>query len=127
MIALVGAGAIALAVGGYAVGSTRPGDSSAVSVKCESTKGEFETRAAQIRKQVLALPDHDADGSRQTTMINARVKIVSAIVEQHPQCFDAGTRATAAVLRQGPSEGEADVAICDLTGIRSEDCVVATE
>jgi len=127
MIALVGAGAIALAVGGYAVGATRPGDSSAQSAKCESAKREFETRAAQIRKQVLGRLDEGADGSRQTTMIDARVKIVSAIVEQHPRCFDAGTRATVAVLRQHPSEGEADVAICDLTGIRSEDCVVATE
>jgi hypothetical protein len=127
MIALVSAGAIALTVGGYTVGSTRLGDSSEPSAKCESVKREFETRAAQIRKQVLGLSDEDAVVLRQITMIDARVKIVSAIVDQHPRCFDAGTRAAVAVLRQDRSEGEADVATCDLTGIRSEDCMISTE
>jgi predicted amidohydrolase len=127
MIALVGAGAIALTVGGYAVGSTRPGDSSGLSAECESAKQEFRTRTAQIRKQILAPLDEDEDGSQPYTMIATRVKIVGAVVDQHPHCFGPGTRATVAVLRQDPSEGETDVVTCDLTGIRSEDCSVAAE
>ncbi|MHB9860956.1 hypothetical protein [Streptomyces sp. YIM S03343] len=126
MIALVGAGAIVLTLGGYAVGSTQPSDSSELSAKCKTTKREFDTRVAQVRKQILRPVSEDVDDSRRYIMIATRVKIVSAIVEQHPQCFDAGTRATVAVLRQDRSEGETDVATCDLTGIRSKDCSVST-
>jgi hypothetical protein len=80
MIAPVSTGAIALTVGGYAVGSTRPGDPSGLAAGCEPAKQEFRTRTAQIRKQILAPLHEREDGLRQYTMIVTRVKMVSAII-----------------------------------------------
>ncbi|MEU1618324.1 hypothetical protein ABZ479_13635 [Streptomyces sp. NPDC005722] len=128
LIALGAAGAITLAVGGFAVGAARQdGLSSGRSATCEQPRQEFGTRARQIRKQVRQeVADGEVD-AQQSTLDRTRAKILSVLVEQNPTCFDVGTRAAAEVLLQRPSGGEADVALCDLTGIGAEDCWVSED
>lgn len=51
------------------------------------------------------------------TFEQARVRILTTAITQNPSCFDAVTRATAAVPPDGPgdgAEGEWDVALCAL-------------
>ncbi|MFC8256290.1 hypothetical protein ACFUNF_01150 [Streptomyces sp. NPDC057291] len=125
LIALTSAGAIALAMGGYAVGATQHDSVSGQSAVCEQAKREFETRAGQIRRQLRRESQEGETDSRQSTMDATRAKIISVLVEQNPTCFDVGTRAAAAVSQQHPPEGQADAAVCDLTGIEPENCSVA--
>ncbi|WP_329294249.1 hypothetical protein [Streptomyces sp. NBC_01455] len=47
MIPPAGAGAVTLALGGYAVGATRHGGGSERSATCEQANQEFTTRAGQ--------------------------------------------------------------------------------
>ncbi|WUD75597.1 hypothetical protein OG937_29855 [Streptomyces sp. NBC_00510] len=127
LIALGTAGAIALAVGGYAVGATQQSRAPEPSVTCEQPRQEFGARAAQIRKQLQREEQTGEIDAQQSTFDTTRAKILSVIVEQNPTCFKAGTRAAAAVLQQHPSEGEADVAVCDLTGIEPDSCWVSVD
>ncbi|MFB7310609.1 hypothetical protein [Streptomyces sp. NPDC056192] len=128
LIALTSAGAIALGMGGYAVGAAQHDSVSGRSATCEQAKREFETRAGQIRKQLRRESQEGETDSRQSTVDATRAKIISVLVEQHPTCFDVGTRAAAAaVIQQRSSEGQADAAVCDLTGIEPENCSVAAD
>ncbi|MET8330116.1 hypothetical protein [Streptomyces sp. NPDC005181] len=127
MIALTSAGAIALAMGGYAVGATQHDSASERSATCGQAKREFETRAGQIRRELRRESQEGETDSRQITMDATRVKIIRELVEQNPACFDAGTRAAAAAIQQHLSEGQADAAVCDLTGIEPENCSVAAD
>ncbi|WSA81579.1 hypothetical protein OG930_42220 [Streptomyces sp. NBC_01799] len=127
MIALVSAGAVTLAIGGYAVGAARHDGASERSATCEQANQEFTTRAGQLRQQQQRAPyDDDELDSMQSDLDATQVKILSMMVAQNPTCFDAGTRATAAILRQHPTPEEADTAACDLTatatGTGSRDC-----
>jgi hypothetical protein len=122
MIALVSAGAITLALGGYAVGATRHEQST----RCEQTNQDFETRAGQFRRQQQRIA-RGFDTTRQDEIATARLKILSMIVGQNPNCFDAGTRATAAYLQQHPSTSQEDVAACELAGIPSKDCTISDD
>ncbi|MGW7608010.1 hypothetical protein ACWGKW_12185 [Streptomyces sp. NPDC054766] len=117
MIALVGAGAITLALSGYTVGSTRHDDAPKRSATCEQAGQEFKARADQLRKQQQreAPDDHEDLGSIQSDLNATQVKILSMIVAQNPTCFDAGTRATAAILQQHPTPEDADTVACDFT------------
>ncbi|MFI0966612.1 hypothetical protein ACH4S8_35320 [Streptomyces sp. NPDC021080] len=126
MIALVSAGAITLALGGYAVGATPDDGASEQSTRCEQTKQDFEVRAGQFRKQQQRIAQGN-DTTRQYEIATARLKILSLIVGQNPTCFDAGTRATAAYLQQHPSMSQDDVAACELTGIPSKDCLISSD
>lgn len=128
MIALVSAGAMTLAIGGYAVGATRHDDASERSTTCEQANQEFKTRAGQLRMQKQRPPYDDEDLDSVQLELNAtQVKILSMIVRQNPTCFDAGTRATAAMVQQHPTQEDADAAACDLTATasRSEVCFFA--
>ncbi|MFG2951240.1 hypothetical protein [Streptomyces adustus] len=124
MIALVSAGAITVALGGYAVGATQYDGASEQSTRCEQTSLEFEARAGQFRKQQQRI-NQGEDSVRQYEIATARLKILSMIVGQNPTCFDAGTRATAAYLQQHPSESQEDAAACELAGIPSKDCTIS--
>ncbi|WP_319461939.1 hypothetical protein [Micromonospora sp. RTP1Z1] len=123
MIALVSAGAVALAVGGYAVGASGHGGATKQSAMCEQAEQEFASRASQLRKQMQQRGLEV--NARDNTLDEAQSKILTEVVQQNPTCFGAGRRAAAAVIKQHPSEGEADAAICDLLGIKAEDCSVA--
>ncbi|MFJ9814058.1 hypothetical protein ACIRU3_02085 [Streptomyces sp. NPDC101151] len=127
MIALVSAGAITLALGGYAVGATRHDSAAERSATCEQANQDFEKRAGQLRKQKQR-ESHDDDylNSMSADVTTTRVKILSTIVVQNPTCFGAGTRATAAYLQQHRSEGEEDAATCELAGVPSKYCLIAT-
>jgi hypothetical protein len=127
VVGLVSAGAIAFATGGYAFGAMRGDGAAERSAMCEQAKQEFGTRAGQIRKQLQRESRGEEADSRQAEMDAARVRILSAVVAQNPACFDVGTRATTAVLRQHPSEGEADATVCDLTGIQPDECSIAVD
>ncbi|MEU0831391.1 hypothetical protein [Streptomyces sp. NPDC005969] len=127
MIALTSAGAIALVMGGYAAGAAQYDSVSGRSATCEQAKREFETRAGQIRRQLRRESQEGETDSRQVTVVATRAKIISVLVEQNPTCFDVGTRAAAAVIQQRSSEGQADAALCDLTGIEPENCSVAAD
>jgi hypothetical protein len=126
MIALVSAGAITLALSGYAVGATRHDGASEQSTRCEQTNQDFETRAGQFRRQQQRIA-RGFDTTRQDEIATARLKILSMIVGQNPNCFDAGTRATAAYLQQHPSTSQEDVAACELAGIPSKDCTISDD
>ncbi|MET8287047.1 hypothetical protein ACGFWD_37620 [Streptomyces sp. NPDC048448] len=129
MIAPACAGAVTLALGGYVVGATRHGGGPERSATCEQANHEFTTRAGQYRKhqQLVSFDDDDVDV--QSDLDATQVKILSVIVVRNPTCFDAGTRAEAAILRQHPTEEEVDVAARDLTATaaRSENCFLADE
>ena len=127
LIALTGAGAIALGMGGYAVGAAQHDRVSGRSATCEQAKREFEKRAGQIRRQLRRESQEGETDSRQSTVDATRAKIISVLVEQNPTCFDVGTRAAAAVIQQRSPEGQADAAVCDLTGIEPENCSVAAD
>ncbi|WP_217546026.1 hypothetical protein [Streptomyces sp. GbtcB6] len=128
MIALVSAGAITLAIGGYAVGATRTDGASVRSATCEQANKEFTRRAGQVRKQKeREFHDEDFLNSVNPDMESAQVKILGLIVEQNPTCFGAGTRATAAYLQQHRTEGEEDAAACELTGVPAKDCSIAVD
>ncbi|MGW3912415.1 hypothetical protein ACWEBX_12965 [Streptomyces sp. NPDC005070] len=124
MIALVSAGAITVALGGYAVGATQHDGASEQSTRCEQTSQDFDARAGQFRKQQQRIA-RGGDTLRQYEIATARLKILSMIVGQNPTCFDAGTRATAAYLQQHPSESQEDAAACELAGIPSKDCTIS--
>ncbi|WP_329165601.1 hypothetical protein OHB49_38905 [Streptomyces sp. NBC_01717] len=126
LIALTSAGAIALVMGGYAVGAAEHDSTSERSTTCEQAKREFETRAGQIRRQLRLESQEGETDSHQITIDTTRAEIIRTLVEQNPTCFDAGTRAAAAV-QEHPSEGQADAAVCDLTGIEPENCSVAAD
>ncbi|MGW1068058.1 hypothetical protein ACWD4F_26465 [Streptomyces aureus] len=123
MIALVSAGAITVALGGYAVGATQHDDASKQSTTCGQANQEFEARAGQFRKQQQRIAQ-GVDTNRQYVIASARLKILGMIVRQNPTCFDAGTRATAAYLQQHPSASQEDAAACELAGIASKDCAI---
>ncbi|MEV5802243.1 hypothetical protein [Streptomyces collinus] len=124
MIALVSAGAITVALGGYAVGATQHNGASKQSTRCEQTNQDFEARASQFRKQQQRI-NQGGDTLKQYEIATARLRILSMIVGQNPTCFDAGTRATAAYLQQHPSESQEDAAACELAGIPSKDCTIS--
>ncbi|MET8102845.1 hypothetical protein ABZV29_41535 [Streptomyces sp. NPDC005236] len=126
MIALVSAGAITVALGGYAVGATRHDGASEQSARCEQTHQEFEARVGQFRKQKQWIA-RGFDTTRQSEIVTARLKILGMIVGQNPTCFDAGTRAAAAHLQQHPSTGQDDGAACELAGIPSKECPTSTD
>ncbi|MFE2584142.1 hypothetical protein [Streptomyces sp. NPDC059378] len=121
IIAVAVAAALALTAGGYAVGATRQGGASE---RCGRTAHEFTTLAGQIRKQLRADADFD---SAQHTVDVTRAEVLGVLVAQNPGCFDARTRATAAVFRQHASEGRSDAALCELTGIGRNDCSVGLD
>ncbi|PWU52106.1 hypothetical protein DLE60_17320 [Micromonospora globispora] len=123
MIALVSAGAVALAVGGYAIGAAGHRGVTKRPAMCEQAEQEFASRAGQLRKQMQQRGLEV--NARDNTLDEAQSKILAEIVQQNPTCFGAGRRATAAVIQQHPSEGEADAVICDLIDIKAEDCSVA--
>ncbi|MGW2781186.1 hypothetical protein ACWC3X_08030 [Streptomyces populi] len=124
MIALVSAGAITVALGGYAVGATQHDDAPAQSTTCVQANQDFEARASQYRKQQQRIAQGN-DTTRQYEIASARLKILSMIVGQNPPCFDAGTRATAAYLQQDLSASQEDAAACELAGIASKDCTIS--
>ncbi|MFE2535482.1 hypothetical protein [Streptomyces sp. NPDC059371] len=128
MIALVSAGAITLASGGYAVGAMRHDGASERSATCEQANQDFEKRAEQFRKHKQR-KSRDAEYSDSVSasweMESTKVKILSLIVAQNPTCFGAGTRATAAYLQQHRTEGEQDAAACELAAVLSEYCTIA--
>ncbi|MCX5007879.1 hypothetical protein OHB05_35445 [Streptomyces sp. NBC_00638] len=126
MIALVSAGAISLAMSGYAVGAARHDGASEQSTTCEQANQDFAKRAGQFRKQKHRAAQ-GGETLRQSEIGAARMKILSMIVVQNPTCFGAGTRATAAVLRQHPSEGQEDAAVCELAGVPSRDCTITVD
>ncbi|MFF7473232.1 hypothetical protein [Streptomyces sp. NPDC008092] len=126
MIALVGAGAITLAVGGYAVGATRDDGGSGRSAACVQAKKEFGERAGRLREQKKReFHDEDYLNSVNSDMESVQVKILVLIVDENPTCFDAGTRATAAYLRPHRTEAEEDAAACELTGVPTKECSIA--
>ncbi|MEU9340648.1 hypothetical protein AB0D74_05420 [Streptomyces sp. NPDC048278] len=126
MIALVGAGAITLAVGGYAVGATRDGGGSGRSAACAQVEKEFTGRAGRLREQMeREYRDEDYADSVNADMESTQVRILGLMVDQNPACFDAGTRATATYLRQHRTEGEEDAAACELTGVPARKCSIA--
>ncbi|MET8449021.1 hypothetical protein [Streptomyces sp. NPDC005209] len=122
LIALAGAAAIALATGGYAVGAGQQDGTSERSAACEQTKHEFDLRADQIREQLRRGSQAEETDSHQITIDESRAKILGLIVQQNPTCFGVGARAAATLLHEHPSEGQADAALCDLTGTKPEDC-----
>ncbi|MGW1067599.1 hypothetical protein ACWD4F_24145 [Streptomyces aureus] len=126
MIALVSAGAITIALSGYAVGATRHDSASGQSTRCEQANQDFEARASQLRKHQQRVTQGN-DTTRQDEIAEARLKILGMIVGQNPTCFDAGTRATASYLQQHPSQSQADAAACELTGIASKDCLISSD
>ncbi|MFJ8488673.1 hypothetical protein ACIRBZ_09915 [Streptomyces sp. NPDC094038] len=128
VIALVGAGAIVLAVGGYAVGTTRDGGASGSgrSAACAQAEKEFTGRAGRLREQMeREYRDEDYANSINPDMESTQVRILGLIVDQNPACFDAGTRAAATYLRQHRAEGEEDAAACELAGVPAERCSIA--
>ncbi|MGW1064384.1 hypothetical protein ACWD4F_07715 [Streptomyces aureus] len=124
MIALVSAGAITIALGGYAVGATQHDGASEQSTTCAQANQEFEARASQFRKQQQRIAQGN-DSIRQYEIATARLKILSTMVGENPTCFGAGARATAAYLQQHPSESQEDAAACELVGIPSKDCTIS--
>ncbi|MGW3337748.1 hypothetical protein ACWDCL_09740 [Streptomyces sp. NPDC001009] len=124
MIALVSAGAITVALGGYAVGATRHDSASERSATCEQANQEFEKRAGQLRK-LKHQPGDEYLNSISGEMEPTRVKILSLIVVQNPTCFGAGTRATAAYLQEHRSEAELDAAACEIADVPIKDCSIA--
>ncbi|MFF7600698.1 hypothetical protein [Streptomyces mirabilis] len=75
MIALGSAGAITLALGGYAVGATRHDGASERSATCEQANQDFEKRAGQFRKQKQrAAHDDEYFNSISREMESTRVK-----------------------------------------------------
>lgn len=104
MIALVGAGAGALAVGGYAVGAADDGGATKKSAMCEQAEQEFAGRAGQLRKQMQQRAFETR--ARDVTLDQAQRAILAEIVQQNPACFGAGRRAAAAVILQHPREGK---------------------
>ncbi|MFD8740435.1 hypothetical protein ACFV06_36745 [Streptomyces sp. NPDC059618] len=122
MIALVSAGAITLALGGYAVGATRHDGAAG----CERTNQVFEARAGQFRKQEQRIAQGN-DTTAQYEIATAQLRILGVLVRQNPACFDAGARATATYLQLHPSTGQEDVAACDLAGIPARDCDISTD
>ncbi|MGW3629701.1 hypothetical protein ACWD7F_05995 [Streptomyces sp. NPDC005122] len=127
MIALVSAGAITLASGGYAVGAMRHDGASERTATCEQADQDFEKRADQFRKH-RQRESRDAEYSDSVSgwaMESTKAKILSLIVVQNPTCFGAGTRATAAYLQQHRTEGEQDAAACELAAVPSEYCTIA--
>ncbi|MFD5816096.1 hypothetical protein [Streptomyces sp. NPDC127038] len=126
MIALVSAGAITVALGGYAVGATRHDGAAERSAGCERTNQVFEARARQFRKQEQRIAQGN-DTTAQYEIATAQLRILGVIVRQNPACFDAGARATATYLQLHPSTGQEDVAACDLAGIPAKDCDISTD
>lgn len=130
MVALVSAGAITLASGGYAVGAMRHDGASGRSATCEQANQDFEKRAGQFRRHEQRV-SRDANYSNSVSaswaMESTKVKILGLIVVQNPTCFGAGTRATAAYLQQHRTEGEQDAAACELAAVPSEDCTIAAD
>ncbi|WP_328446815.1 hypothetical protein OG780_10140 [Streptomyces sp. NBC_00386] len=126
MIALVSAGAITLALSGYAVGATRHDGTFEQSTRCEQANQEFEARAGQFRKQQQRFA-REGSTIRQDEIVAARLKILTLIVGQNPTCFGAGTRAAAAYLLQHPSLGQEGAAACELAGIPSKDCTISVD
>ncbi|MFF4845586.1 hypothetical protein [Streptomyces collinus] len=126
MVALVSAGAITVALGGYAVGAAQHDGASEQSTTCAQANQEFEARAGQFRKQQQRIA-RGADTTRQYEIATARLKILSMIVGQNPTCFDAGRRATAAYLQQHPSASQEDAAACELAAIPSKDCTISVD
>ncbi|MET8099302.1 hypothetical protein ABZV29_22970 [Streptomyces sp. NPDC005236] len=124
--ALVSAGAITVALGGYAVGATRHDSASERSATCEQANQDFEKRAAQLRK-LKQRPADDYLNSISGYMEPTRVQILSLVVVQNPTCFGAGTRAAAAYLQQHRSEGELGAGACELANIPSRDCTIAAD
>ncbi|GAA4572129.1 hypothetical protein GCM10023176_34390 [Micromonospora coerulea] len=124
MIALVSAGAVALAGGGYAIGAVSHRGTNKQSAVCDQAEQEFESRAGQLRKQVQMLQrGFGLDGNaRDEALDEAQRRILAEVVQQNPTCFGAGMRAAAAVIQQSRSEREADAAICDLVGIKADGC-----
>ncbi|MEV5790028.1 hypothetical protein [Streptomyces sp. NPDC052192] len=125
MIALLGAAAMTVAIGGYAVGVTRHDTGSERSASCARTGRDFADRAAQLRKQLRETDGDETALTARAAFATTRVKILSAVVVQNPACFDAGTRATASFLRQHPAEDEKEAATCDLVGVAVKDCYVS--
>ncbi|MFD5517858.1 hypothetical protein [Streptomyces sp. NPDC127066] len=126
MIALVGAGAITLALSGYAVGATRHDGASERSTTCAQANQEFEARTDRFRKQSQRIA-REGNTIRQDEIVTARLKILTLIVGQNPTCFGAGTRAAAAYLQQHPSVSQEGAAACELTGIPSKDCTIPND
>lgn len=126
MIALLGAAAMTVAVGGYAAGATLHDSGSDRSARCEQAARDFDARAGQVRRQLHAENSGDG-GQRQHTFLTTRTKVLTGMVVQNPSCFDAGTRATASFLRQHPATDEQEAATCDFVGVALKDCYVSEE
>ncbi|MFG2452347.1 hypothetical protein ACGFSG_23475 [Streptomyces sp. NPDC048512] len=126
MIALLGAAAMTVALGGYAVGATLHDSGSERSARCEQAARDFTARAGQVRK-LLDLEHRGGGDLRQHTFLTARTKVITGMVVQNPACFDAGTRATASFLRQHPAEDEREAATCDFVGVAVKDCSVSED
>ncbi|MFJ7149596.1 hypothetical protein ACIQVT_15535 [Streptomyces sp. NPDC100445] len=134
MIALVGAGAVTLAAGGYAVGATRHDSASEQSAVCRQAGNDFGKRASRLRKQ----KEREAHGEDYTNSMNwhaesAQVHIVGLIVAQNPTCFGGAVRAAAAYPQRPRStdaegaEAEEDAAACELLMIPSQNCSVTSD
>ncbi|MFI6354234.1 hypothetical protein ACIBJF_16615 [Streptomyces sp. NPDC050743] len=131
MIALVSAGAITLAAGGYAVGATRHDSASERSATCQQAGTDFGKRARQLRTQKKR-EAHEKNYLNPYAE-SAQVQILGLIVEQNPTCFSSATRAAAAYLQKLRStdaehaEAGEDVAACELLSIPFRDCSVTAE
>ncbi|MER5789079.1 hypothetical protein [Streptomyces sp. NPDC001980] len=96
------------------------------SVACEQAKKEFTARAGRLRKQKQREARDEAYlSSVNPDMESAQVQILGLIVDRNPTCFGAGTRATAACLRQHRPQGEEDAAACELAGVPAEECTIS--
>lgn len=125
LIALAAAAALALAASGYALGATQHDGAAERSPTCRQAEHEFGIRVDQMHRQMRLESHAEEIDPHQSAIDASRAKILSVIVEQNRSCFGAGTRAAAAVLRERLPEGEADAALCDLTGTEPRDCSVS--
>ncbi|MGW1619163.1 hypothetical protein [Streptomyces sp. NPDC002172] len=96
------------------------------SVACEQAKKEYTGRAGRLRKQKQREARGEAClSSVHPDMESAQVKIRGPIVDQNPTCSGAGTRATAAYLRQHRTQGEEAAAACELAGVPAEERTIS--
>ncbi|MFD3452318.1 hypothetical protein ACFWVC_09055 [Streptomyces sp. NPDC058691] len=123
-----GVAAVALAAGGYVLGASQDSAAEERTASCADARKAFTTLTAQVRKaQHEGNEDSGIDSSRWYSFEAARTRILATSVAQNPTCFDAVTRATAAVVLDGPkdgAEGEWDVALCAPTGTKDDECLV---
>jgi hypothetical protein len=74
----------------------------------------------QLEREAQAV---EVDGS-QFAIDRMRAAVLAALVQQNPGCFDAGIRATVAVVQSHPADGIGDAAACTLVGRSLDECSV---